>query len=43
MHVENSEESADCTGILNVIDDVAPCTLTTTTPVINIGQTAILQ
>lgn len=43
MMVQNNEEQATCTGVLNVIDNIPPCTLTTTTPTISAGQTALLQ
>ncbi len=36
MMVNNNEENAVCTGVLTVLDDVPPCTLTTSTPVINL-------
>jgi len=43
MMVQNDTEQATCTWILNVIDNIPPCSLTTTTPTISAGQTAILQ
>lgn len=43
MMVQNNTEQATCTWILNIIDNIPPCTLTTTTPTISAGQTAILQ
>jgi uncharacterized repeat protein (TIGR01451 family) len=43
MNVINNEESAICTGILNIVDVIPSCSLTTTTPTINIGQTAVIN
>ncbi len=43
MLVNNNTEQNTCTWILNVVDDIQPCSLTTTTPTILPGQTAILN
>lgn len=43
MNVANEDEQATCTGILNIVDPVWPCTLTTTTPIIYPGQTGNLS
>lgn len=43
MNVSNEDEQATCTGILNVVEPVGPCTLTTNTPIIYPGQTGNLN
>jgi len=44
MMVNNNQSSAICTGILHVVDELLPsCSLTTSTPTINPGETALLS
>lgn len=44
MLVNNNEEQSTCTGVLHVVENIpATCTLTTTTPTIMPGQTALLN